>query len=98
METGARLSGFATPKATGGRIVMTTSTLSKITDDAIAAAAAMDDLDRAALHLQTIAGITDGGIAAMCLDEDLWARADAYERIEMLREWLKVEASYEGGC
>jgi hypothetical protein len=42
--------------------------VSSVKDSDIAAAATMDNLDRAALHIQKIAGITEGDIAGISLN------------------------------
>lgn len=58
-------------------------------------AARMNDLDAAALSLQTVAGIVDGGVAALQLSESLWATASYRSRLSMLNDWLAIEAEYE---
>ena len=58
-------------------------------------AAAMDNVDRAAKHLQDIAGITTGDVASHFLNEEKWDEADHAGRVELLRGWLKAEAAYE---
>ncbi len=61
----------------------------------LAAAAQMDDLDAAAASIQTVAGITDGGVAGMCLDYDLWRQHSPTYRERMLLAWLRLERHYE---
>ena len=62
----------------------------------IAAAAAMDNVDQAAKHLQDIAGITTGDVASHhYLNEEKWAGADRTARVKLLQEWLKAEVLYE---
>lgn len=65
-----------------------------IQDADIEHAATLDDLDAAALHLQKIAGITDGGIAGTCLNVEKWATAGP-DRVGMLSRWLQVESNME---
>jgi hypothetical protein len=55
----------------------------------------MDNLDRAALHIQKIAGITEGDIAGISLNEERWRTANKSARIQMIQSWLKAEAVYE---
>jgi hypothetical protein len=69
--------------------------VSAIKDTDITAAAAMGSLDAAALHLQTLAGITDGDVAGVSLSEKEWLAADRAARAEMLRAWLENEILYE---
>ena len=66
-----------------------------VKDSHIEEAAAMDNLDRAAKHIQDIAGITTGDVAGQCLDEKQWMHADHQERLKLLRGWLKTEEIYE---
>jgi hypothetical protein len=56
----------------------------------------MDDLDGACAYLQGIAGITDGGIAAVCFSDVTfdWARSGLHEREAMIRNWLQTERAY----
>lgn len=68
--------------------------LAAIKDTNINAAAAMDNLDAAAKHLQDIAGITTGDVAGICLNEKSWTAADRHNRVQMLKSWLKTEANY----
>jgi len=63
----------------------------------IVAAAKMDDLDEAAASIQTIAGITDGGVAGMCLDYDLWRQYGSEAREKALLAWLRLERYHEEG-
>ena len=58
-------------------------------------AAAMDNVDQAAKHLQDIAGITTGEVADVCLNPEDWEAADMPERLNLLQAWLKTEAAYE---
>jgi diketogulonate reductase-like aldo/keto reductase len=67
--------------------------VASVTDKNIAEAAAMDDVDRAAKHLQDIAGITTGDVASHHLNEEKWA--DKTSRTKLLKEWLKAEVLYE---
>jgi hypothetical protein len=55
--------------------------VSSVKDSDIAAAAIMDKLDRAALHIQKIAGITEGDIAGISLNEERWRTANKSARI-----------------
>jgi len=55
----------------------------------------MDNLDRAALHIQKIAGITEGDIAGISLNEERWRTADKSVRVQMIKSWLKNETIYE---
>lgn len=74
-----------------------TTNLSAITEDAISAAAAMADLDAACLHLQTIAGITDGGGAGIYFSGpagDDWAEHPAWLREFHLCEWINLERNF----
>lgn len=67
----------------------------------ISMAAQMGDLDAACLHLQQIAGITDGGIAAHCFSDVQWSweEASLESRERKLRTWLLVERIHaEGGA
>jgi hypothetical protein len=52
-------------------------------------------LDAAALHLQKVAGITEGDVAGISLSEKEWTAADRPARVEMLRSWLANEVLYE---
>ena len=54
----------------------------------------MDDLDAACARIQDLLGVTDGGLAAMHLDEDDWAAADWEERMDMFRHYVRVEIEY----
>jgi hypothetical protein len=69
--------------------------VSAIKDSDVEAASAMASLDSAALHLQKIAGITDGDVAGVSLSEKEWLAADRAARAEMLRAWLENEILYE---
>ncbi|MCX7309924.1 MAG: hypothetical protein NTZ72_19080 [Afipia sp.] len=69
--------------------------VSSVKDSDIAAAVIMDNLDRAALHIQKIAGITEGDVAGISLNEKEWRAADKSARVQMIRSWLKTEAVYE---
>lgn len=69
--------------------------VSSVKDSDVATAAAMDDLDGAALHIQKIAGISTGDVAGISLNEKDWRSADKSTRIQMIRSWLKNEAVYE---
>jgi hypothetical protein len=69
--------------------------VSSIKEPDIAAAAAMGSLDAAALHLQKLAGITEGDIAGISLSEKEWTAADETGRVKMLKAWLENEAVYE---
>jgi hypothetical protein len=55
----------------------------------------MDNVDRAAKHLQDIAGIMTGDVASHYLNEETWAGADRTARVKLLQEWLKAEVLYE---
>ena len=66
-----------------------------VKDNDIEAAAAMDNVDRAAKHLQDIAGIMTGDVASHYLNEEKWAGANRTARIKLLQEWLKAEVLYE---
>ena len=66
-----------------------------VKDSDIDAAAAMANLDLAALHIQKIAGITEGDVAGISLNQEKWRLADKAARVRMLRSWLKNEAVYE---
>src|ERR1035437_10748486 len=61
----------------------------------IAAAAVIDNLDIAALHIQKIASITEGDVAGISLNGDEWRAAGKSARVQMIRSWLKNEAAYE---
>jgi hypothetical protein len=69
--------------------------VSAIKEHDITAAAAMGSLDTAALHLQKIAGITEGDVAGISLSEKEWTAAAAPGRVEMLKAWLANEVLYE---
>jgi len=69
--------------------------VSSIKDNDIDSAAAIDNLDRAAHYIQKIAGITEGDVAGISLNEKEWHAADKPSRIQMIRSWLKTEAIYE---
>ena len=69
--------------------------VSSVKDSDIATAATMDNLDRAALHIQKIAGITEGDIAGISLNEERWRTADKSVRVQMIKSWLKNETIYE---
>ena len=60
-------------------------------DDAIH----MDNVDDACALLQEIAGITDGGVAALAFSGFDWECAH-YEREAQIRAWLKLEQHYAG--
>ncbi len=71
-------------------------TVKSITDDNIAQAVVMPDLHGALFYLQSIAGITDGGLAGMFFDADFdWLAATIAERDGAIRDWLDSEANYE---
>lgn len=79
-----------------------TNRLSAIKDGDIEAAVLMDDVDAAALHLQTIAGITDGGICSLYLDPEMWAERDESTqtidysgREHAIKQWLEHERAYD---
>jgi hypothetical protein len=69
--------------------------VSSVKDSDIAAAAVIDNLDIAALHIQKIASITEGDVAGISLNEDEWRTADKSAHVQMIRSWLKNEAAYE---
>ncbi len=69
--------------------------VSSVKDSDIGVAATMDSLDRAALHIQKIAGITEGDVAGISLNGETWRTADKSARIQMIQSWLKTEAAYE---
>jgi hypothetical protein len=69
--------------------------VSSVKDSDIAAAATMDNLDQAALHIQKIASITEGDVAGISLNEERWRTADKSARVQMIQSWLKTEAIYE---
>ena len=69
--------------------------VSSVKDSDIAAAATIDSLDNAALHIQKIAGITEGDVAGISLNEKSWGAADKSTRVQMIQSWLKAEALYE---
>jgi hypothetical protein len=69
--------------------------VASVKDDDIEAAAAMDNVDRAAKHLQDLAGIATGDVASHYLNEEKWAGADRTARVKLLQEWLKAEVLYE---
>jgi len=69
--------------------------VTSLKDKDIEAAAEMDNVDRAAKHLQDIAGITTGDVASHYLNEEKWAGADRTARVKLLQEWLKAEVLYE---
>ena len=69
--------------------------VTSVRDTHLEEAAAMDNLDTAAKHIQDIAGITTGDVAGQCLNEKRWTQADHRERIKILRDWLKTETLYE---
>jgi hypothetical protein len=54
----------------------------------------MNDLDDACRYLQGIAGITDGGVAAMTFSGFDWVHADRDQREVMVRNWIRIEAAY----
>jgi hypothetical protein len=66
-----------------------------IKESDIAHAIRINDIDEACLYLQTIAGITDGGIASICMSDTTfdWER-DVEDREDMVRSWLQTEAAY----
>ena len=68
-------------------------TLDKIAEADIERAALYGDLDASARFLQTIGGITDGGIASHMLShkEDEWPTMRCADRAAHLRDWIKVE-------
>jgi hypothetical protein len=70
--------------------------LDKITDKDICWAAQMDELDDACGALQFIAGIDDGGVAALCFSDLTlsWAMASIVQRISKLRQYLNTERAY----
>jgi hypothetical protein len=57
---------------------------------------AMNDLDGACAFVQGMAGITDGGIAAVCFSDVTfdWSQSGLAERAAMLRNWLKTERAH----
>lgn len=62
------------------------------------AAAEMDDLDAACGHLQTIAGITDGGVAGLHFsggEDKPWTSKDKGERVSALMGWLETEQQFQ---
>lgn len=65
--------------------------VASVTDKDIQEAAGMDNVDRAAKHLQDIAGITTGDVASHYLNEEKWSGADHLGRVKLLQEWLKAE-------
>jgi hypothetical protein len=69
--------------------------VSSVKDSYIDAAAAMTNLDVAALHIQKIAGITEGDVAGISLNGEEWRMANKAARVRMIRSWLKNEAMYE---
>ena len=69
--------------------------VASVKDNDIEAAAAMDNVDRAAKHLQDLAGIATGDVASHYLNEEKWAGADRTARVKLLQEWLKAEVLYE---
>jgi len=69
--------------------------VASVKDNDIEAAAAMDDVDRAAKHLQDRASIATGDVAPHYLNEEKWAGANRTARIKLLQEWLKAEVLYE---
>ena len=69
--------------------------VSSVKNSDIAAAAIIDNLDRAALHIQKIAGIEEGDIAGISLNEETWRTADTSARVQMILSWLKAESAYE---
>src|ERR1019366_4262963 len=62
--------------------------VSSVKDSDIAAAAVIDNLDIAALHIQKIASITEGDVAGISLNGDEWRAADKSARVQMIRSWL----------
>jgi len=69
--------------------------VASIKDSDIEQAAAMEDVDQAAKHLQDIAGITTGDVASHYLNEKKWSSADRWGRVKLLQEWLRAEVVYE---
>ncbi len=70
-------------------------TVAAVTVADIETAASMDNVDRAAKHLQDIAGIKTGDVASHYLSEKKWDEADPPERLNLLRVWLETEKAYE---
>lgn len=68
-----------------------------ITEDDIAKACAMDDLDEACASLQKIAGIDDGGVAGQCFAGETltWETATNATRMALIANWLKTERNYD---
>lgn len=70
----------------------------RITDDMLAAAAKIDDLDAALKGVMDQVGIDEGGVAGMVFsgeqDSGWWRTADVHYRLAMLREWRDAELAY----
>jgi hypothetical protein len=62
----------------------------RITSADMDRASGMDDVNEAALYLQNIAGITDGGICGQHLNEDNWAAKP--DRRALLSRWIEDES------
>lgn len=59
--------------------------VASVKDNDIEAAAAMDDVDRAAKHLQDRASIATGDVASHYLNEEKWAGANRTARINCFK-------------
>jgi len=60
-------------------------------------ASTIDDLDLSCGHIQSILGITDGGIASICfsdVSETDWRKMSHDARYDKLKDYIKTEISY----
>lgn len=64
---------------------------SEISDQEIATAIRMSDLDNACAFLQVLMGIEDGGLAGAFFASFDWVNASQAERENMIRRWLDAE-------
>jgi len=68
--------------------------LTKIADADIELVVQWDDEDVAIGALQDLAGITDGGVAAMAFSEFDWIGSSREQRAKQVHAWLALEALY----
>lgn len=69
--------------------------ISAVTEAHIVQAARMQSTDAAVSFLQSVAGITDGGVAALAFSGDFeWEDSSPEERFTRLTHWIEMERMY----
>jgi hypothetical protein len=63
----------------------------RITDDMLADAVKIDDLDEAVASVMDQVGITEGGVAGMVFASQEWADASEEDRLALMNEWRDQE-------